>query len=106
MVVFEYSFDGPDPEEKEIICSDGTVVTVSLDGNKGITVTVSHDGYKNKVYINKDKKTVKMSDANCKGKQCLYFAAMDDNSDFIYCSPHGVKIEPLKQDLDSPNIKI
>lgn len=105
-VVFEYAFEGTDPEEKEIKCNDGTVVTISHDGDKGIVVTISHDGDKNEVYIDKDKKTVKMSDANCKGKHCMYFAPMDNNSDFIYCSPHGVKVEPLIQDLDSPNIKI
>ena len=96
-IVFEYEF-GSTPQYSDI-------VTVEEDG-KGITVTIETDGDKNVVFIDKDKKTAKMIEANCKGKQCIYFAEMNDNSDFIYCSPHGLKVEPLIQDLDSPNIKI
>ena len=95
-VVFEYEFGGT-PQHSDS-------VTVEDDG-KGLTVTVISDGDKNVVYIDKDKKTAVMLEANCKGRQCMYFATMDDNSDFIYCSPHGLKVEPLKQDLDNPIIK-
>ena len=95
-VVFEYEF-GESPQYSD-------TVTVTED-EKGITVTIQTDNDKNVVYINKSKKTVKMIEANCRGKQCMYFAEMNDNSDFIYCSPHGLKVEPLIQDLDDPNIK-
>ena len=96
-VVFEYGF-GEEPQ------AFTDAVTVESD-EKGITVTIITDGDKNVVFIDTDKKTAKMIEANCKGKQCMYFAEMDDNSDFIYCSPHGLKVEPLLQDLDNPNIK-
>ena len=96
-VVFEYEFGGT------LKYSDG--VTVEEDGN-GITVTIQTDGDKNVVFIDKSKKTAKMIEANCKGKQCMYFAVMNDNSDFIYCSPHGLKVEPLVQDLDNPSIPV
>ena len=56
--------------------------------------------------INKEKKTVKMKDADCKGKQCLYFQPISDNNKFIYCSPHGLRVEPLLKDLDNPDIII
>ncbi|MDE7439338.1 MAG: NusG domain II-containing protein [Clostridia bacterium] len=96
-VVFEYEFGG-EPQYTDS-------VEVREDGN-GIYVTILNGNDKNVVFIDNNRKTVKMTEANCKGKECLYFAAMDNNSDFIYCSPHGVKVEPLKQDLDNPNIKI
>ena len=93
-VVFEYEFGNDSPQH----VSDG--VTVEKDGDK-ITVTIQIDDDKNVVFIDTKKNTVKMIDANCKGKQCMYFAEMNDNSDFIYCSPHGLKVEPLYKDLDN-----
>ena len=96
-VVFEYEFC----EIPEF--TDG--VTIEED-EKGITVTIISEKDKNVVFIDKIKKTVKMVEANCKGRQCIYFAAMDDNSDFIYCSPHGLKVEPLHKDLDNPVIPV
>ena len=98
-VVFEYDFG----EDRTLLVADG--VTYEKAGSS-ITVTIVSDGDKNVVLINTDKKTAKMIEANCKGKQCMYFAEMNDNSDFIYCSPHGLMVEPLFQDLDEPYIPI
>ena len=98
-IVFEYEFGNDSP----LYVSDGVIV--EKDGNS-ITVTIQIDDDKNVVFIDKSKKTAKMIEANCKGKQCMYFAEMNDNSDFIYCSPHGLKVVPLIQDIDDPNIKI
>ena len=95
--VFEYEF-GETPQFSD-------AVTVEEDG-KGITVIIVSDGDKNVVFIDKEKNTAKMIEADCKGRQCLYFEEMKDNSDFIYCSPHGVKVEPLFKDLDNPNIPV
>lgn len=103
-VVFEYEFGGSDPDAEEKDYNGVTVKAVS-DEN-GITVTVISGDDKNVVYIDKEKKTAKMTGANCKGRQCMYFAEMEDNSDFIYCNPHSLKVEPLNKDLDSPDIKI
>ena len=96
--VFAYEFGGPDPEESD---------WVSVDDN-GITITIrtANNGL-NKVYINKSAKTVKMTEANCKGKDCvLYTSEMRNNSDIIFCPPHGVKIEPLQKNLESPDLEI
>ena len=98
-IVFEYEFGNDSP----LYVSDGVIV--EKDGNS-ITVTIQIDDDKNVVFIDKSKKTAKMIEANCKGKQGMYFAEMNDNSDFIYCSPHGLKVVPLIQDIDDPNIKI
>ncbi|MDE6597414.1 MAG: NusG domain II-containing protein [Clostridia bacterium] len=96
-VVFEYRF-GDEPSYTD-------AVEVNDDGS-GITVTVKSDGDTNVVYIDKGKKTVVMKEANCNGKQCVYFPKIDNNSKFIYCSPHGVKVEPFSRDLESPDLII
>ena len=96
--VFTYEFGG------EAVYYESETLTVEED-NAGITVTVHTRGNGlNVVYINKSAKTVKMTEANCKGKECGYFPEMSNNTDFIYCSPHGVKVEPLFRDLESPDI--
>lgn len=91
--VFEYEF-GASP----VAYSDAVTVT---ENDKSITVTVltADDGI-NVIYIYKSAKTVKMQEANCKGKQCLYFSAIKNNSGYIICDPHGIKIEPLIKNTD------
>lgn len=97
-VVFTYEFGG-DP-----VFTDSEALTVKED-EKGITVTIrTGDDGLNVVYINKSAKTVKMTEANCKGKHCIYFPEMSKNKDVIYCSPHGVKIEPSVTNYDSPDL--
>ncbi|MDE7306899.1 MAG: NusG domain II-containing protein [Clostridia bacterium] len=98
-IVFEYEFDKPLPEELH------ECVEVKEDGD-GITVTITSGGDTNVVYIDTDKGTVVMKEANCNGKQCVYFPKIDNNSKFIFCSPHGVKVEPFSRDLDSPDLII
>ncbi len=71
-----------------------------------IKITIADGNDLNVLEIDKKAKTVKMIEANCKGRQCLYFPVMNDNSDFIYCSPHRVRVEPLMKKLDDPNIII
>ncbi|MDE6504274.1 MAG: NusG domain II-containing protein [Clostridia bacterium] len=94
-VVFEYEFGGQ-PSYK-----DGLEVKEDAEG---LTVTVRGDKGYNVVYIDKQAKTVKVTDADCRGKQCVYFAAIDDNSKLIYCSPHALRIEPLINDFNNPDI--
>lgn len=90
--VFEYDF-------KIGIKKSGDAAEV-VETDEGITVTVRSDGDYNIIYIDKKERSVKMQDADCKGKQCLYFSAMTNNSSYIICEPHGVKIEPLISDFD------
>lgn len=94
--VLEYEFGG----QPEIL---DEMVEVKEDVN-GLTVTVRSQDDFNVIYIDKSAKTVKMQEANCKGKQCLYFAAIKNNSGYIICDPHGIKIEPLIKSLDGPDI--
>lgn len=91
-VVFEYEFGGG-------IKTLSEQVELKEDDD-GITLTIrTRDDY-NVIYISKTKKTVKMQDANCKGKQCLYFAEIKNNSGYIICEPHGIRVEPLISDFD------
>lgn len=95
--VFEYEFG----KEAEVY-SDCVSVE---EGDKGLTVTVKDEnGHFNIIFIDKSAHTAKMTDADCKGRDCLYYSAIDNNNKFIYCNPHGIRIEPLFRDLDSPDI--
>ena len=91
-VVFEYEFDSG-------IKTLSDQIEIAEDEN-GITLTIRSKDDLNVIYINKTKKTVKMKEANCKGKQCLYFSEIKNNSGGIICEPHGIIIEPLKSDFD------
>ena len=96
-VIFEYKFDG-EPN----VLSD--TVSIEEDG-KGITVTVKADnGDLNVIYIDKSEKSVKMINANCKGKDCMLLP-INNNSGSITCNSHGLKIEPvIDKNYDSPDI--
>lgn len=97
-VVFEYDFEGTPKTFSD-------TVKVVDDGENSLTVIIrSEDGDYNKVLIDVKKKTVEMADANCPNKDCKYFPVLDNNSKMIYCSPHGVKIEPFVRDLDGNDI--
>lgn len=99
-IAFEYEFGGALPENPD------DRVEVKEDGN-GITVTVrASEKYINVVYIDKAKKTAKMTEANCGGGQCKFFPAIDGNDKYIYCDPHGVRVEPFYKDLGSPDVII
>lgn len=96
-VIFEYEFGG---EAK--VLSD--TVSIEEDGN-GITVTVkAENGDLNVLYIDKSAKSVKMINANCKGKDCMLLP-INDNSGSITCNSHGLKVEPIvDKNWDSPDI--
>ncbi|MDE7082436.1 MAG: NusG domain II-containing protein [Clostridia bacterium] len=97
--VFEYEFNG-EPMYSETVKAEHV-----KEDDSGLTVTVnSSDGGVNVIYIDKSAKTVKVTEANCNGKQCVYFHAIDDNNKLIYCSPHGLRIEPLSRDYSDPNL--
>lgn len=94
--VFEYEFGGKPVYTEEVEVKEDSA---------GLTVTVHTEGDGiNVIYIDKTAKSVKVTDANCKGKQCVYFSPIVNNSQLIYCNPHGLKIEPLKEVKDDPDI--
>lgn len=96
VTVFEYEF-GKEPTPP----ADGVEWT---ETDKTITVTVNKNGGKNVILIDKSAKTAVMHKADCKGGQCLYFGAIDNNNKIIYCNPHRLRVEPLIRNFDSPDI--
>lgn len=86
--VFEYDFE---KDEYKIL---NDCVTAE-DSSDKITVTViPHNGETNVIVIDKSG-TVKITETNCHGKDCKYMPEIKDNSGIIYCSPHGLRVEPL-----------
>lgn len=99
--VFEYEFGG-----QPLKIEGGGVTVEVVEEGAGMTVTVRTDGGYNVLYIDKSARTAKMRKADCHSQQCVYFPEMKDNSGFIYCDPHGLRVEPLIKDYDSPDIPI
>lgn len=99
-VVFEYDFE---KGEYEIL--DAQKVTVASETEEELSLRLTAGGGFNEVLISKSG-SVKMTDADCNRKDCVYMPEITDNSGFIYCSPHRVKIVPYGFDEDSGVIKI
>ena len=97
-VVFEYSFQDGEKFRGE------TVETVEEDEDKLIIKITTGGGGYNTVEIDKAG-YVKMQDANCGKKDCVYTPELS-KSGIIYCPPHALKIVPLNINEDDGNIKI
>lgn len=90
--VFKYSF-----ENKAIDYIDESTVTVLSEDDTELIVKVEcGDGYN--VFTVKKSGSVKMKETDCSRyhPDCLYMAEVKDNNGFIYCLPHGLRIEPYK----------
>lgn len=88
--VFEYDFESGKASvlsaaEGEVEVIDGSPLKVRINVD---------DGY-NIFEIDADKRSVKMVEADCVKRDCIYTPAITDNNGIIYCSPHGVRIEPF-----------
>ncbi len=84
---YTYAFDGGgnisgEGVEEEI--TDG-IVSVRVTCVKGYNV----------IKIDVAARSVRVEEADCKGKDCVYTPAIVDSDGVIYCSPHGLKIIPL-----------
>lgn len=98
-VIYEYDFENG----KEVSRNSKYVETVEDDGESFVLkVSVGEDGFN---YIRIDKSgSVKMTDANCGKRDCVYMGEMKDNNSLIYCSPHRLKIIPYDFDVDDGDI--
>lgn len=85
-VVFEYNFSSG-----EYSAAEGVEVT----HGDVIGVRIEVDGGYNVLEINPSARTAKVTQADCRGQDCVHTPAITDNSGIIYCSPHGVKIVPF-----------
>ncbi len=88
----EFATDEGFDEEIEIIPENG-----------GYTVRIgTEEGY-NVFFVDKEKRTVKMVDADCSFSQdCTYMPAMEKSGDSIICAPHKLKIVAFGDEVSSP----
>jgi hypothetical protein len=96
--VFEYSFE---TFEYKQLSNSVTVETEEAEGVLTVKI-ISSDGY-NVVRIDKSGK-VKVTDADCRNKDCTYMPEITDNSGIIYCSPHGLRVVPYDFDADDGTV--
>ena len=88
-VVFEYDFENNKVVEGEDLVVDNT--------EKSLQVRVSTDYGYNLIVIEKSG-MVRIKDADCHGRDCVYSPEITDNNGIIFCSPHRLKIVPSSYD--------
>lgn len=59
-----------------------------------ITVKITAGGGYNVIEIDRLNRSVKVTDADCRSRECVFTAAITDNRGVIYCSPHRMRIQP------------
>lgn len=96
--VFEYSFQSGKYEQ----LSQSVEITAE-EGDGVLLVTVKSDVGYNKVEIKKSG-SVRVTDADCKNRDCVYSMEIKDNGGIIYCSPHGLRIVPYDFQSDGPEV--
>ncbi len=92
-VVFEYDFASG---EYSVY---GEAVTVTE--GEALNVRIETAGGYNVLEINKSARTAHITEADCRGQDCVHTPAIKDGSGIIYCSPHGVKVVPFGTSDDS-----
>lgn len=101
--VFRYNFEEDEPV---VLTEDGSVV---IEKNNSTELVVNFytggSGY-NVMTVNKTARSVSLTDANCRGRECVYTAAIKDNNGIIYCAPHKLKIEPSDYEPDNGYIPL
>ena len=96
--VFEYYYS----TDSYKIIKDSNIVIEDESAAK-LTLTFYTDGKSgsNTVVIDKTKKSVKVTEADCSTrKDCVYMPEIKDNSGFISCSPHMMTIQPFNPKTD------
>lgn len=93
--VFEYVFG----KDEYKILGDGAAEVVVTDGDGELTVRVTTDDGYNVISVNKSG-GVKVTEADCKNKDCVYIPEITDNGGIIFCSPHGLRVVPFDYDPD------
>ena len=95
--VFEYDFEN---DKYEI--AEGYGIEVN-DKGESLQVKISTGAGYNLIEIEK-KGSVRIKEADCHGRDCVYSPAITDNNGIIFCSPHGLKIVP--SDYDDSKVTI
>ena len=85
---FTFDFDKKDYSINQTFTDK---ITVEKDNNL-YTVVINNDGHINLVLIDASKNTVKITDSNCPGKDCVYSKEISTVSERIVCVPHQLYI--------------
>ena len=99
VLVFEYNFTNGEYKNSSL----ETVTVTPAENSLKIKIT-ANGGY-NVVEINIKERAVKVTEADCGKRDCVYTAAITNSSGMIYCSPHKLRILPYDFEADD-NIKI
>lgn len=91
IAVFEY-----DLENDKYEITEGYNIDVSDNGDS-LQVKISTEAGYNLIEIEK-KGRVRIKEADCHGRDCVYSPAIKDNNGIIFCSPHRLKITPSNYD--------
>lgn len=95
-IVFEYIFE----EDKFLLYQDCVEVE---DGEKLIVKVGVFDGY-NIVEIDKSARTVRVTDADCRTRECVNTPPITGRGEMIFCSPHRVSIVPYDYEDDGKTV--
>lgn len=94
VLVFEYDFENKVYND---VLKNGKTEIIS-DFN-GLTVKIKY-GEKGYNTVRIENKTVRVIEADCATKDCMYMKPVKDKSGMIYCSPHRLRIIPYEFDGD------
>lgn len=94
VLVFEYNFTNGEYKNSSL----ETVTVTPAENSLKIKIT-ANGGY-NVVEINTKERAVKVTEADCGKRDCVYTAAITNSSGMIYCSPHKLRILPYDFEAD------
>lgn len=97
--IYEYDFENG----KEVSRNSEYIQTVEENDNTLVLKADTGNGGYNVIQINKSG-SVKITEANCGKRDCVYTPELKDNNGVIYCSPHRLKIIPYDFDVDDGNL--
>ena len=89
--VLTYEFDGG------LDVEDGYFDRVSIEKNDGgVYITLTTDDGVNTCFVDLERRSVKMTDADCSvSKDCTYMPALDGDGGAIICVPNRIRIIPV-----------
>ena len=95
-------------EDKEVFVCDFESSEYSVSDERAtvvegqtleVKITVN-SGY-NIVSIDMSARTAKVTEADCRGRDCVHTPEIKDSGGIIYCSPHSVRVEPFGYEPDN-----
>lgn len=99
VLVFEYNFTNGEYKNyapQSVILSDSE----ESPAENSLKIKITANGGYNVVEINIKERAVKVTEADCGKRDCVYTAAITNSSGMIYCSPHKLRILPYDFEAD------